>query len=109
MYQSEDDYEKDIEPTKRMLKETYIGNIIYVQDRQKDGADEEELKAIEEVILATERMIVYFDQSDEWVKNLHEEAQKKSGGLDNGTTSDDNGDEFDRLEKAGNFKRSEDE
>jgi hypothetical protein len=108
MYTSESEYEQDLEPTKKMLKETYIGNIVYVQERSKEGADEEELKAIEEIIMATERLIVYFDQSDEWVKNLHEEAKRNAGEVINGT-SDDSGDEFDRLEKAGNFKRSEDE
>ena len=59
------------------LKETYINNILYVQDRMKDNAEEDELKKIEDIILSTEKLIIYFEQSDEWVKNLHEEARKK--------------------------------
>ena len=109
MYQSEEDYNRDLEPCKNILKDAYVGNIVYIQERQKAGAEESELKAIEEIIMAAERLIVYFDQSDEWVKNLHEEAQKNSGGIDNGTASNDSGDEFDQLEKAGNFKRPDEE
>jgi hypothetical protein len=48
----------------------------------KDGAKEDELKNIEELIIANERMIIYFDQGDEWVKELHEEATKESDNDD---------------------------
>lgn len=78
---TEEDFERDVEIAKRVLKQVYVDNIVYMQERMSDKAEEEELKSIEEVILSNERMIVYFDKGDEWVKNLHEEAQRKS---DNG-------------------------
>jgi hypothetical protein len=104
-YLTEKEYERDLEACKRMLKETYVGNIIHVQERSNDGADEEEIKQIEDIIIANEKLIVYFDQSDEWVKELHEEAKKQSGVND-----DEPGrelDEFERLEASGNFERTE--
>ena len=76
-FKSEKDFKKAVESTVEVLKESYISNIIYVQDRIKDNAEEEELKQVEEIILAMERLIVYFEQSDEWVKNLHDEAKKE--------------------------------
>jgi allophanate hydrolase subunit 1 len=104
-YLTEKDFERDVEAAKRVLKETYVGNIVYVQDRMKDGAEEEELKNIEDLIIATERLIVYFDGDDKWVKELHEEAKRNSG--ENDGSSDEPADEFERLEKAGNFERVE--
>ena len=81
---TEKEFEEHVEITTRVLKDTYVNNIIYVQERIKDGAEEAEIKNIEELIIANERMIVYFDQSDEWVKQLHEEAQRKSGESNDG-------------------------
>lgn len=106
---TEKEFEEHVEITTRVLKDTYVNNIIYVQERIKDGADETEIKNIEELIIANERMIVYFDQSDEWVKQLHEEAQRKSGetvdasnddGL--GDDSGDDEEEVARIEEARN-------
>jgi hypothetical protein len=106
MFKSEKDFEKGVDTTIEVLKETYINNILYVQDRMKDKAPEAELKNIEEIILATERLIVYFMQSDEWVKDLHEKA--KAGDNDGGTTIDgtatsgDDEEEVARIEEARN-------
>ena len=102
---TEKEFEEAVEKTKAVLKETYVNNIIYIQERMKDNAKEDELKNIEELILANERMIVYFDQGDEWVKKLHEDAQS---GANNGTgdgLGDDSGDdegEVARIEEARN-------
>jgi hypothetical protein len=90
-----------------MLKETYVTNIIHVQERMRDGADENEIKQIEDIILTNEKMIVYFDQGDEWVKELHEEARKK-GGENDGNDTGRELDEFEQLEASGNFERSSD-
>lgn len=105
-YLTEKEYERDLEATKRLLKETYVGNIIYVQDRMKDGAEEEELKQIEDIIIANEKLIVYFDQSDEWVKDLHKQAQ--GDNYDDGNAPGRELDEFEQLEASGNFERPAD-
>ena len=105
MFSSEKEFEEGVKTSIEVLKETYISNILYVQERVKAKAPESELKQIEEVILATERLIVYFMQTDEWVKNLHEEAKK---GVDNGSTTDTGTDGADaeaevaRIEEARN-------
>jgi hypothetical protein len=82
MSYTEEQFKEDVEVTKKILKDTYVSNIIYVQERVKEKADESELKQIDELILATERLIIYFDENDDWVKNLHEEA--KNGGTSDG-------------------------
>jgi len=79
---TEKQFNEAVETTKQILKDTYVSNIIYIQERMKDGAKEDELKNIEELIIANERMIVYFDQGDDWVKELHEEATKESDNDD---------------------------
>lgn len=105
MFRSEKEFEDGVKTTIEVLKETYVGNIMHVQDRVKAKAEESELKTIEEIILSTERLIIYFEQSDEWVKNLHKEAK---GGSDDGSSSDDGilgGDdesEVARIEEARN-------
>lgn len=81
---TEKEFKEHVEVAKRVLKDTYVSNIIYVQERIKDGADESEIKNIEELIIANERMIVYFDEGDDWVKDLHEQAK----GNDDGTSDD---------------------
>jgi hypothetical protein len=105
MSYTEKEFKEDVEVTKRILKDTYVNNIIYVQERIKDGADESELKNIEDLIIANERLIVYFDEGDDWVKQLHEEAA--GSGEDNGTTSEridtrDAEKEVARIEEARN-------
>ena len=100
---TEKEFEEALDKTKAVLKDTYVNNIIYIQDRMKEGAEEDELKNIEELIIANERMIVYYDESDEWVKNLHEEARKNSGiegEVDE--VAKDNDTEADRIEEARN-------
>jgi glutamine synthetase len=77
MAYTEKQWKADVEVAKAVLKETYVNNIVYVQERVKEGAKEEELKQIEDLIMANERLIVYFDEGDEWVK----EAKKR--GLPN--------------------------
>ena len=79
---TEKQFNEAVETTKQILKDTYVSNILYIQERMKDGAKEDELKNIEELIIANERMIIYFDQGDEWVKELHEEATKESDNDD---------------------------
>ena len=102
---TEKEFKEALEKTKAVLKDTYVNNIIYIQERMKDNADEKELKNIEELIIANERMIVYYDEGDDWVKQLHEDAQ---AGADNGTgdgLGDDSGDdesEVARIEEARN-------
>lgn len=101
---TEKEFEEALDKTKAVLKDTYVNNIIYIQDRMKEGAEEDELKNIEELIIANERMIVYYDESDEWVKNLHEEAKAK-GEADAESGGDDSGDdegEVARIEEARN-------
>lgn len=106
MFTSEKEFEKGVETAIEVLKETYINNILYVQERMKENAKEDELKRVEEIILATERMIVYFMQDDSWVKELHEKA--KAGDNDGGTTIDgtatirDDEAEVARIEEARN-------
>ena len=105
MSYTEKQFKEDIEVTKRILKDTYVNNIIYVQERINAGADESELKNIEDLIIANERLIVYFDEGDEWVKNLHDEA--KAAGENDGTSSErnDTGDDEEavaRIEEARN-------
>ncbi len=80
MAYTEKQWKADVEVAKAVLKETYVNNIVYVQERVKEGAKEEELKQIEDLIMANERLIVYFDEGDEWVKDLHEQA--KGDGAD---------------------------
>lgn len=103
---TEKEFKEQLEVTKRILKDTYINNIIYVQDRIKDGAEESEIKNIEDLIIANERMIVYFDEGDDWVKELHEEAKRKSEENGDGSGSDigssDNEEEVARIEEARN-------
>ena len=107
MSYTEEQFKEDVEVTKKILKDTYVSNIIYVQERVKEKADESELKQIDELILATERLIIYFDESDEWVKKLHEDA--KNGGTSDGDdgisegifTEDDEGAAA-RIEEARN-------
>lgn len=82
---TEKEFEERVKVTTEVLKDTYINNIIYIQERMKNNADEKELKNIEDLIIANERMIVYFDQGDTWVKELHEEAKRK--GEENGDGS----------------------
>jgi hypothetical protein len=103
---TEKEFQEALEKTKAVLKDTYVQNIIYIQERMKDKAPEEELKNIEELIIANERMIVYYDEGDQWVKELHADAAAK--GEDNGTSDglgDDSGDdegEVARIEEARN-------
>jgi hypothetical protein len=106
---SEKIFEEYVSHTVEVLKETYVGNIVYVQERIKANAPESELKQIEEIILAAERMIVYFEKSDDWVKKLHEDAKNESGGGEYGTDaidgefeSRDNAEEVARIEEARN-------
>ena len=97
------EFDQAVDTSVEVLKETYINNILYVQDRMKDNAEEDELKKIEDIILSTEKLIIYFEQSDEWVKNLHEEARKNSGiegEVDE--VAKDNDTEADRIEEARN-------
>lgn len=91
-----------LDDTIAVLKDIYIENLIYVQEQVKAEAPEEELKQIDELILANERMIIYLDQSDTWVRNLHAEARGEAvdGEL---VDPNDTGDEFDKLENAGDF------
>lgn len=103
---TEKEFKEHLEVTKRVLKDTYVNNIIYVQERIKDGAEETEIKNIEDLIIANERMIVYFDEGDAWVKELHEEAKRKSeengdGNSDGSNTRDDE-EEVARIEEARN-------
>ena len=103
MFRSEKEFEDGVKTTIEVLKETYVGNIMHVQDRVKAKAEESELKTIEEIILATERLIIYFEQSDEWVKNLHEEAKGGSDvRSDDGLGGDDSEAEVARIEEARN-------
>lgn len=106
---TEKEFKEHLEVTKRVLKDTYVNNIVYVQERIKDGAEETEIKNIEELIIANERMIVYFDEGDEWVKELHEEAKRKyeetNGGSSDNGIGDDSGnaeEEVARIEEARN-------
>jgi len=68
----------------------------------KDNAKEDELKQIDELILANERMIVYFDEDDKWVKDLHEQAKGNENGTTIEGTSEDNDTEATRIEEARN-------
>ena len=45
-------------------------------------------------------MIIFFMQSDEWVKNLHEEA--KNANTEEGELVEDDDTEADRIEEARN-------
>ena len=96
---TEKEFKEHLEITKRILKDTYVNNIVYVQERIKEGAKEEEIKNIEELIIANERMIVYFDEGDDWVKELHEEAKRKTEENDDGNNDER---EVARIEKARN-------
>ena len=102
---TEKEFKESVEHTKRVLKDTYVNNIIYIQERMKDGAEEDELKNIEELIIANERMIVYYDEGDEWVKQLHEDAQAGVDNVSEDGLGDDSGDdegEVARIEAARN-------
>lgn len=103
---TEKDFERDVEVAKRVLKETYVSNIVYINERITAGAPEDELKSIEELIIANERMIVYFDKGDEWVKELHEEAKRNYEENGDGTVtidgSTDTEAEIARIEAARN-------
>jgi len=106
MAYTDKEFKEALDKTKAVLKDTYVNNIIYIQERMKDGAEESELKNIEELIIANERMIVYYDEGDQWVKELHEDAQR-ANGEDDGTSGerehsgDDEG-EVARIEEARN-------
>ena len=100
-FTSKKEFDQAVDTSVEVLKETYINNILYVQDRMKENADEDELKKIEDIIICTEKMIIYFEQSDEWVKNLHEEAKKNSEG-EVDEVANDNDTEADRIEEARN-------
>lgn len=97
---TEKEFEEHVEFAKRILKDTYVNNIVYVQERIRDGAEESEIEQIEELILANERMIIYYDKGDKWVKDLHEEAQRnsKEGGDEPAEGSRYLGDEGDAIE-----------
>ena len=102
-FTSKKEFDQAVDTSVEVLKETYINNILYVQERMKANAEEDELKKIEDIILSTEKLIIYFEQSDEWVKNLHEEARKNSGiegEVDE--VAKDNDTEADRIEEARN-------
>ena len=98
-FNSKEEFDTAVEGAVEVLKETYINNIVYVQERMKDNAEESELKQIEEIILATERMIVFFMQTDEWVKKLHDEA---NANTEEGELVEDDDTEADRIEEARN-------
>jgi|TARA_R110002096_G_scaffold316868_2_gene511329 hypothetical protein len=102
MAYTEKQWKADVEVAKAVLKETYVNNIVYVQERVKEGAKEEELKQIEDLIMANERLIVYFDEGDEWVKELHEQA--KGDGADDAEFEEvkDDEDEVARIDNARN-------
>lgn len=103
MFRTEKEFEDGVTTAVEVLKETYIGNIMHVQERVKAKAEEDELKTIEEIILAAERLIIYFEKSDEWVKNLHDEAKGGSdGSSDDGLGGDDSEAEVARIEEARN-------
>ena len=101
-FTSKKEFDQAVDTTVEVLKETYINNILYVQERVKDKAEEGELKRIEDIILATERMIIYFEQSEEWVKNLHEEAQNAQDEGEVDEVAEDDDTEADRIEEARN-------
>lgn len=105
MFSTEKEFEEGVKSTIEVLKETYINNIMYIQERMKENAEEDELKRIEEIIMATERMIVYFMQSDDWVKELHNEARGEVDETSDGSGTGDSGDdeaESARIEAARN-------
>ena len=103
---TEKEFEEHVEIARRVLKDTYVSNIVYVNERVKEGATEDEIKSIEELIIANERMIVYFDKGDDWVRELHEEAKRKYEENGDGTvTIDGSADteaEIARIEAARN-------
>lgn len=102
MFKDEKEFEAGVATSIEVLKETYINNILYVQERVKAKAPEAELKQIEDVILATEKMIVYFMQDDKWVKELHDNA--KAGDNDGSTIDGSTDSEADvaRIDEARN-------
>jgi hypothetical protein len=106
-YHTQGEYDRDREATKRMLKETYVGAIVHLQERQKEGADEEEMKQMEEFLMANERMIVFFDEGEQWLKEFHDEAERNAKQNGEYIDKDEPEDEFERLAKAGNFERIE--
>lgn len=65
-----------------MLRDVYVDTIRYYLDR-KDGkvgegtVNKQESESIEGLLKSFEQVIVWFDQSDQWLKDLH------SGKLDN--------------------------
>lgn len=102
MAYTEKQWNEDVKVTVDVLKETYVNNILFVQERVKDGAKEDELKQIEDLIMANERLIVYFDEGDDWVKDLHEQA--KGDGAENAEFEEvkDDEDEVARIDNARN-------
>ena len=48
-FKSKEEFDMAVESAVEVLKETYINNIVYVQERMKDNAEESELKQIEEI------------------------------------------------------------
>lgn len=68
--------------TVEMLRDVYVDTIRYYLDRKDekvgDGApSKEESESLEGLLKSFEQVIVWFDQSDKWLKDLH------SGKLDN--------------------------
>jgi hypothetical protein len=100
MAKTQKEFDVAVETCVDVLKDTYIHNIVYVQERIEAKAEEDELKRIEDIIISTEKLIVYFLQSDEWVKNLHAEAKgEKDGADEEGSESES---EVARIEEARN-------
>jgi hypothetical protein len=97
-YHTQGEFDRDMAATQRMLKETYVGAIIQFQEKHKENGESEETKNIQIFLQDLEKMIIYFDQSETWLKEFHEEAQKGA------PVNDEPEDEFERLAKAGNFE-----
>ena len=63
--------------TVEILRDAYVDTIRYYLDR-KDGKvgegkpDQTELEQIEGLLKSFEQIIIWFDQSDQWLKDLHE-------------------------------------
>ena len=60
-----------------VLRDSYVDTIRYYIDRKEgkvgDGkAEKEELEQIEGLLKSFEQIIIWFDQSDQWLKDLHE-------------------------------------
>ena len=100
MAKPQKEFDVAVETCVDILKDTYIHNIVYVQERIEAKAEEDELKRIEDIIISTEKLIVYFLQSDEWVKNLHAEAKGEKDGTDEEGSESES--EVARIEEARN-------